>query len=302
MAGGGSFEVHHAEVGPGSRLAYWHEGRGGVPLLLVHGWPETKRIWARNVAPLADAGFEVIAPDLRGFGDSGPAPDGCYDPAAYATDLYRLVRGLGHSSCVAAGGDLGGTVMLDLGLRYRGFVERQCFFNSSPPYVKAVWKAAGIPEDPPRARRPAADYSLRQGHDADGLLAELDTAERRRRYIASFYGHRLWAAPGSFGVGDVDFHTAPFADAATFRSSLGSFEVACGTRDASDVPKLFEVHPVPTLVLYGPEDHSIAPTFPQKCRVSFAEPLGPFVLPDTGHWVQWEQATLFNRSLAAFLA
>ena len=48
-------------------LAYWREGRGGVPLLLVHGWPETKRIWQRNVAPLAAAGFEVIVPDLRGF-------------------------------------------------------------------------------------------------------------------------------------------------------------------------------------------------------------------------------------------
>ena len=58
----------------------WRERRGdGFPLLLVHGWPETKRIWIRNVQPLAEAGFEVIVPDLRGFGDSGLAPDGHYD-------------------------------------------------------------------------------------------------------------------------------------------------------------------------------------------------------------------------------
>ena len=43
------------------------------PLLLVHGWPETRRIWSRNVEPLADAGFDVVAPDLRGFGDSAVA-------------------------------------------------------------------------------------------------------------------------------------------------------------------------------------------------------------------------------------
>jgi pimeloyl-ACP methyl ester carboxylesterase len=42
----------------------------------VHGWPETRRIWWRNIAPLAAAGFEVIVPDLRGFGDSSLAPDG----------------------------------------------------------------------------------------------------------------------------------------------------------------------------------------------------------------------------------
>ena len=63
-------KVHRAEVRPGVHLAWWREGIGGKPLLLVHGWPETKLIWERNVLPLAAAGFEVIVPDLRGFGDS----------------------------------------------------------------------------------------------------------------------------------------------------------------------------------------------------------------------------------------
>ena len=56
------------------RARYVRAGAGGYPLLLVHGWPESRRIWWRNIGPLADAGFEVIAPDLRGFGDSGLAP------------------------------------------------------------------------------------------------------------------------------------------------------------------------------------------------------------------------------------
>ena len=42
----------------------------------------------------------------------------------------------------------------------------------------------------------AADYFIRQAHDADGLAAELDTPEKRRRYVAEFYGSRFWAAPG----------------------------------------------------------------------------------------------------------
>ena len=60
------------------------------PLLLVHGYPETKRIWWRNIAALAGAGFEVIAPDLRGFGESGPAPDGFYDVALAVTEIAAL--------------------------------------------------------------------------------------------------------------------------------------------------------------------------------------------------------------------
>src|SRR6266436_6475800 len=129
-----TFTVHRAHVRDGIELAYLREGRGGFPLLLVHGWPETKRIWWRNIAPLAAAGFEVIVPDLRGFGDSDLAPDGFYDPAAHARDLHALVHDvLGHAWCVAAAGDLGGVVVQDLGLRFPGLVVRQCLFNTVLP-------------------------------------------------------------------------------------------------------------------------------------------------------------------------
>ena len=76
-------------------LAYDRAGEGGRALLLLHGWPETRRIWSRNLEPLAGAGFDVIAPDLRGFGDSGLAPDDRYDAAAHATDMAALLRRAG---------------------------------------------------------------------------------------------------------------------------------------------------------------------------------------------------------------
>ena len=124
---------------PGVELTWWREGAGGFPLLLVHGWPETRRSWARNVAALASAGFEVIAPDLRGFGDSALAPDDRYDLAAHARDLHALVADvLGHERCAACGGDLGGGVIIDLGLRFDGFVARQVLFNCVLPVLPIV--------------------------------------------------------------------------------------------------------------------------------------------------------------------
>ena len=139
------FQVHRAEVRPGVETAYVREGAGGFPLLLVHGWPESKRIWWRNVAPLAAAGFEVIVPDLRGFGDSGLAPDGHYDLAASARDLHALVHdSLGHDRCAAAGGDYGGAIVQDLGLRFEGFVVRQVLFNTMLPILTAEYEAAGL--------------------------------------------------------------------------------------------------------------------------------------------------------------
>src|ERR1700733_7533589 len=131
-----AYTVERAEVRPGVELAYVRAGQGGYPLLLVHGWPETKRIWWRNIEPLAAAGFEVIVPDLRGFGDSGLAADGFYDLAAHARDLHALVHDiLGHETCVAAGGDLGGGVIIDLGIRFEGFVTAQVIFNSILPAI-----------------------------------------------------------------------------------------------------------------------------------------------------------------------
>jgi pimeloyl-ACP methyl ester carboxylesterase len=276
---------------PPSGLAYDHAGQGGKPLLLLHGWPETRRIWERNVEPLADAGFEVIAPDLRGFGDSPLAPDDRYDVAAHSSDMAELVRGLGHERIVVCAGDLGGVVAQDLSLRFDGLVERLCLFNTIPPLLE------GGPAPVPRSTRMAADYFIRQSKEADGLAAELDTPDKRRRYVASFYGSRFWAAPGSFTREDVDRMTEPFADADRFRASIANYEYAGGPRQAPDPPRLLEPNPTPTLILYGPEDHVIMPDFPQRMEAAFPNRAGTFVVQGAGHFLQWERADVLNGAL-----
>ena len=218
------FAVQRTEVRDGLELAYWREGAGGFPLLLVHGWPETKRIWARNVAALAEAGFEVIVPDLRGYGDSALAADGFYDLAAHARDLEALVRGLGHERCAACGGDLGGGAIQDMGLRFEGFVVRQVLFNTVLPLLPE------LPREQPADVRMAADYFRRQGREADALAAELDSAEKRIRYVSEFYGHRFWATPGAFTREDAHWHAEPFGDGDKLRASFGNYESAVGAR------------------------------------------------------------------------
>lgn len=294
------FETQHATLPNGVDLAYLREGIG-VPLLLVHGYPETRRIWWRNVEPLADAGFEVIAPDLRGFGDSSLAPDGFYDVAAFSTDCYALVHdALGHEHCFVAGGDAGGPIAYDLSLRYPGFVTKLCYWNTLAPVLPAEYEAAGIPPDESTETRATADYFRRQATEPDRLIAELDSPQRRRAWVAAMYGHRLWAARGTFTAEDVDFMTEPFADGEKLRASWGIYESSTGNRPMSDLPRYLERNPVPTLVLYGPEDHVVPSTFPDRCRVAFTECIGPFVVPGAGHFLQWEAAEVFNRALTHF--
>jgi hypothetical protein len=95
-------------VRAGYRLAVRRSGNGGVPLLLVHGFPCTSRIWSHNLAPLAEAGFDVAAPDLRGYGDSDFAPDGYYyDFNAFNSDLIGLLDAFGWDRAMVVGHDLG---------------------------------------------------------------------------------------------------------------------------------------------------------------------------------------------------
>jgi pimeloyl-ACP methyl ester carboxylesterase len=294
------FEVHHARV-RGVEIAFWREGIGGFPLLLLHGWPETKRIWARNVQPLADAGFEVIVPDMRGFGDSGLAADGFYDVAAESRDMEALVHGeLGHSRLVTCGGDLGGVVLQDMALRFPGLVVRQVMFNTVLPVLGEAYSEAGIDVGLSPVTLMAADYFARQARDADGLAAELATPEMRRRYVAEMYGPRFWAAPGAFTPEDVAWHCEPFGDADRFRASIANYESAMGARERSELPRFMEPNPTPTLVLYGPEDHVIPRTFPRAAEVAFPDRMGPFVVPGAGHFLQWERAELLNDALRHF--
>jgi pimeloyl-ACP methyl ester carboxylesterase len=283
--------------GRGVRLAFVREHAGGAgPLVLVHGWPETKRIWWRVVEPLVAAGFEVVVPDLRGFGDSGVAPDGFHDVPAHSRDVHALVHDhLGHERAVLVGGDLGGPVIQDLALRFPGFCDRLVLFNSPLPYDKETM--AGLRTRPPVE---ASDYFVRQGTDPDGLAAELDTPEKRRRYIATFYTSRFWAHPGAFPGDVVDFHTEPFADGARLRASFGAYESVFSESARSEPPLLARNPDVRALLLFGPSDHVLYPDFDRMAALVFPDHVGPFLLRDCGHFVQWEAAGVLVGAIAAF--
>ncbi|MGW0662843.1 alpha/beta fold hydrolase [Streptodolium elevatio] len=302
-----AFTVHRGEVPAtegrdGLEIAYVREGVGGYPLLLLHGYPETKRIWWRNIRPLAEAGYEVIVPDLRGFGDSDLSADDVYDLAAYSRDLHLLVHGvLGHERCGVVAGDVGGATAVDLVHRYPGFVDKLVYFNTAPPAIFEEYAAAGIDVSAIRtfADGPTADYRYRQGATPDDLAAELDTPAKRRRYIGEMYGHRLWASPGTFTPEDIDFMTEPFASDERLRASWAVYQLAYGRR-ASEPPLMSGKVSVPTMILYGMDDNVVGPDFLHTSEVAFTDRTGPVVLPGAGHFLQWERADLVNALVIAY--
>src|SRR5829696_383391 len=110
----------HASNGQVSdRRLEHHRAGSGEPLLLLHGVGHTWRAW-RGMLPELEGGFDVVAPDLPGFGGSAPLPAGTAPtPAALADAVERELDALGWEAPYVAGNSLGGQIALELARRGR---------------------------------------------------------------------------------------------------------------------------------------------------------------------------------------
>jgi len=106
---------HDAEIN-GTRIHYVRAGTTGSVVLLVHGFPETW--WAfHRLIPLLAEHHQVVAVDLRGFGDSDNGP-GDYDSATSAKDLHTLVDDLGLGPVHVVGQDISGATVFRFASSY----------------------------------------------------------------------------------------------------------------------------------------------------------------------------------------
>jgi haloacetate dehalogenase len=110
-------------------------GGKGPPLLLLHGYPQTHVCWHR-VAPLLADSFTIVAPDLRGYGDSGkPATDAAHEPYSkrrMAADQIQVMKSLGFDRFFVAGHDRGGRVAHRLALDQPHAVEKLAVLDIAP--------------------------------------------------------------------------------------------------------------------------------------------------------------------------
>ena len=108
---------------------------GRPPLLLLHGFPQTHAMWHR-LALLIGGRFAIVAPDLRGYGDSDkPASDDmhvAYSKRAMAADVVALMRTLGFDRFAVCGHDRGGRVAHRMALDHPGAVERLLLLDIAP--------------------------------------------------------------------------------------------------------------------------------------------------------------------------
>ena len=241
----------------------------------VHGWPETKRVFWKVIEPLAAAGFEVIVPDLRGFGDSD----------ARARRLPR--RGQPQPRPLRARARLPRP-------RTRGAAGRRPRRPRHPgpgaasPRVGgpdgAVQLAAAVPEGRDGRHRghatavggsrllPAPGHRSRRSRRRARPLPSSGAATSRRSTRS-----RFWAHPGAFmGPGEVDFHTEPFADGAKLRASFGGYESVFDPAARAE-PTLLgaERRHAHAASCSAPSDHVIYPAFDRMAAAGLPRPRRP---------------------------
>ena len=114
----------------GINIHYVIHGQGS-PVMLLHGWPEFWYSWRRQIPVLAER-FQVIAPDMRGYGYSDKPLTG-YDTRTAASDMYELARSLGHQKVALVSHDIGVRVAYRYNLDHEDAVERVAFLDGTPP-------------------------------------------------------------------------------------------------------------------------------------------------------------------------
>jgi pimeloyl-ACP methyl ester carboxylesterase len=121
--------THHVAIVNGFRMHYVIAG-AGYPLVFLHGWPQTCYEWRKIIPSLAER-FTVIAPDLRGLGNSDRPMTG-YDKRSLASDVHSLARALGFSKIGLTGHDWGGAVAYYLAYDHPELVERLMILDAIP--------------------------------------------------------------------------------------------------------------------------------------------------------------------------
>lgn len=244
----------------------------GPPLLLVHGFPLDHQMWQAQIEGLADE-YQVIAPDLRGFGRSD-VTGGTVSMSQMADDLAALVDVLQVPQRVTlAGLSMGGYVAWQFALRHRSRLSRLILCDT---------RAQADTPEAAAARLSLAQRVLAEGAAvvAEALLPKLfapATYTRKPELVAA--------------TREVILRTHPEGIAAALR----------GMAQRPDVRPLLGQIDVPALVLGGEED-AISP--PEEMRqIAAALPQGTWVpIPQAGHMVPCEQPQVVNEAIRRFLA
>lgn len=276
QANGGSFHVVRT-------------GRGR-PLLLLHGWPEFWLTWEPVMTRLADR-FLLIAPDLRGFGDSDKPTDP-FGPEDHAADMLALLDALGVERVGVVGHDIGGAVMQPLARKAADRLAGLFFFDFVYPGIGARMGA-------PDRLNEIWYQSFHQMAMAPGIVGA--TRATCRLYFAHFLHH--WAHRKDAFDDVLDAFVDNFLKPGNLAGGFAHYRASHAGRIAMMKGKAPVSPPimVPTCVRWAEHD----PLFPYAWTDRLGETFGNLDLalfPGVGHFPHREDPDRAAVEIARFFS
>ncbi|MBI5034573.1 MAG: alpha/beta fold hydrolase [Chloroflexi bacterium] len=257
----------------GFEITYDKSIQGNIPLLLIHGFPLDRTLWAEQIRGL-DA--HVIAPDLRGFGESAfgesATPSDAVTIDTYADDLHALLDTLNLQNVVVAGLSMGGYIALAVYRKY-------------PQTVRGLILA-----------------NTKAGADsAEGKKGRDDNAALAREKGAAAVGEKMMPKMLTPKTATERPWLSAAVSAMMARQSVNGVVAALmAMRDRPDSTPMLAQISVPTLIITGAEDTLIPPKESEAMREGIRGSK-LVVIPNVAHLSNVEQPDAFNRAVNDFL-
>jgi pimeloyl-ACP methyl ester carboxylesterase len=280
---GSEFKVEHHYAELDDVLLHYVTAGTGPPLVLIHGWPQTWFEWVRIMPPLAEK-YTVIAPDMRGLGDSSRPLSG-YDKQTVARDIWQVVNGkLGHDRFLLAGHDWGGPTAYALTTQHPEAVRRLAIVDVVIPGDGGDFSQGGrrwhhqfhmTPDLPEALMQGREDVYLRWFYREFAYLPTAIGENEIQEYL------RTYRQPGAMRAGFSYYRALP-QDAATNREIIARMKLT-----------------MPVLAIGGAKSRGRGRE-PEQSLTRVATNVRGVVVPDCGHFIPEEQPEILARLLLDF--
>jgi pimeloyl-ACP methyl ester carboxylesterase len=258
----------------------------GPVVLLLHGFPEFWYGWQKQIRPLADAGFRVIAPDQRGYNESSkPGRVSEYSMPHLVADVLCIIEQLGRERIFLVGHDWGALVAWSVAGAHPDKIERLVIINVPHPAVM------------PRFLLTRPRQLLRSWYMVFFQIPRLP----ERLFSADGYkgGERSLiktSRPGTFSPEDLVQYRKAWGQPGALKAMLNWYRALLRNPSAFRT----KIVQVPTLILWGKKDTfllpGLAPASLRKCQN------GKLLwFEDATHWVHHEEPVAVNAAIVKFL-
>lgn len=283
-------ELEHSYINTnGIRLHVVQAGpKSGIPVLLLHGFPEFWYGFRKQIPVLAKAGCRVIVPDQRGYNMSDK-PNGiksyCVD--TLMEDVTGLINALEYEKINLVGHDFGAMVAWMLGIKHPERLHRLGIINVPHPAVMRRFLLRDFEQ---------MSRSLYALYFQLPWLPEMIMRVGNWRVAAS--GMRRIGKPNAFTDEDIEKYKEAWSQPGAVTAMLNWYRAAARYRP--EITDEMRVR-IPTLILWGANDVALSRRMARP-SLDYCDEGNLIFFPDATHWVQHEEADEINRQLLTFIS